>query len=77
MFAKSGKGAYCSISDVPGVPDVLGVSDSDSITLTALVTYCKNEGIPYTEFKDFTDILTTVKAIVSGEKTVKDVVVSA
>ena len=71
MFAKSGKGTYCSL----GVSDAPGVPSADPIT--ALVTYCKNEGIPYTEFKDFTDILTTVKAIVSGEKTVKDVVVSA
>lgn len=37
-----------------------------------LITYCKRENIPYTEFNDFEDIFTKVKAVVSGDKTVED-----
>jgi hypothetical protein len=38
-----------------------------------LVTYCVNEGVPFTEFEDWSSILASVKAIVAGEKTVQDV----
>ena len=38
-----------------------------------LVTYCEREGIPFTTFKDWTDILSETKEIFSGQKSVKKV----
>jgi len=43
------------------------------LTEVDLVTYCKNEGIPYTEFKDFSSIHMTVKGIVEGKRSLGDV----
>lgn len=37
-----------------------------------LITYCRRENIPYTEFNDFSDIFTKVKAVVEGEKDYHD-----
>ncbi|GEQ70205.1 hypothetical protein JCM33374_g3881 [Metschnikowia sp. JCM 33374] len=37
-----------------------------------LITYCKREGIPYTEFNDFADIFSKVKSIVDGGKSYED-----
>lgn len=38
-----------------------------------LVTYCEREGIPFTTFKDWTEILSETKEIFSGAKSVKSV----
>jgi 2-hydroxy-3-keto-5-methylthiopentenyl-1-phosphate phosphatase len=38
-----------------------------------LVTYCKKQNVPYTTFENFHEILGTVKRIVSGETSVKEV----
>lgn len=37
-----------------------------------LITYCRREGIPYTEFNDFADIFSKVKSIVDGGKSYAD-----
>ncbi|KAJ8145422.1 hypothetical protein OY671_001521, partial [Metschnikowia pulcherrima] len=37
-----------------------------------LITYCRREGIPYTEFNDFADIFAKVKSIVEGGKRFED-----
>ena len=36
-----------------------------------LVTYCEKEGIPFTTFNDWSDILARMKQIVAGQVTVK------
>jgi hypothetical protein len=35
------------------------------------VTYCEKEGIPFTTFNDWSDILARMKQIVAGELSVK------
>lgn len=37
-----------------------------------LVTYCENQGVPFTTFTNFYEILDEVKAIVEGKISVKD-----
>ncbi|EEQ41692.1 putative uncharacterized phosphatase [Clavispora lusitaniae] len=37
-----------------------------------LITYCRRENIPYTEFNDFRDIFAKIKAVVNGEKDYHD-----
>lgn len=37
-----------------------------------LVTYCEKENVPFTTFKDFSDILSKVKDVVSGKLSMKD-----
>jgi hypothetical protein len=41
-----------------------------------LVTYCENEKVPFIPFQTFAEILQTVKSIVSGAVSVRDVVAS-
>lgn len=38
-----------------------------------LHVYCVNEGIPHVLFKDFARALDVVKSVVTGERSVKDV----
>jgi 2-hydroxy-3-keto-5-methylthiopentenyl-1-phosphate phosphatase len=38
-----------------------------------LVTYCEKENVPFTTFRDFGEILKTVKGIVGSEMTVEEV----
>lgn len=40
--------------------------------ITDLVVYCEKENVPFTTFKDFSDILSVVKDVVSGKVSVKD-----
>lgn len=37
------------------------------------MTYCEREGIPFTTFKDWTDIISVTKEIFTGSKSVKKV----
>lgn len=37
-----------------------------------LVAYCEKENVPFTTFKDFSDILSVVKDVVSGKISVKE-----
>jgi 2-hydroxy-3-keto-5-methylthiopentenyl-1-phosphate phosphatase len=41
--------------------------------LSDLVTYCKNEKVPFKTFENFSEILATLKDIVAGKIGVKDV----
>jgi len=38
-----------------------------------LVTYCVRENVPFTEFESWSSILATIKEIVAGKNTVKQV----
>ena len=38
-----------------------------------LATYCKNEGIPFTTFTEFSRALLIVQSVVSGERTPQEV----
>ena len=38
-----------------------------------LVTYCEKENVPFTTFRDFSDILKDVQDIVSGKVSVSEV----
>lgn len=40
---------------------------------TDLVQYCENEKVPYTTFSDFSSIHETVKAVLEGKLSVKDI----
>ncbi|TPX14050.1 uncharacterized protein E0L32_000444 [Thyridium curvatum] len=58
-----------------GVSDLSAARETDLMFAKEgrdLVTYCKNEKIPYEEFSDFTSILATVKAIVEGKTTIEE-----
>ena len=46
-------------------------NDSDGII--DLITYCVRENVPFTVFEDWSSILATVKNIVAGKTTVKQV----
>lgn len=57
-----------------GVSDLSAARESDLLFAKEgqdLVTYCEREGIPFTTFKDWTDIERETKQIFSGEKSVK------
>jgi hypothetical protein len=45
----------------------------DSDNIIDLVTYCVRENVPFTEFESWSSILATVKDIVAGKITVKQV----
>jgi hypothetical protein len=46
---------------------------TDSDNIIDLVTYCVRENVPFTEFESWFSILATVKDIVAGKTTVKQV----
>jgi hypothetical protein len=57
-----------------GVSDLSAARESDLLFAKEgqdLVTYCEREGIPFTTFKDWTDIKRETEQIFSGEKSVK------
>ncbi|POS83438.1 hypothetical protein EPUL_005129 [Erysiphe pulchra] len=59
-----------------GVSDLSASKETDLLFAKRgkdLVTYCLREKVPFTEFEDWSTILSTVQSIVSGEKTVKEV----
>jgi 2-hydroxy-3-keto-5-methylthiopentenyl-1-phosphate phosphatase len=41
--------------------------------MSDLVTYCKNEKVPFKTFENFSEILGILKDIVAGKTSVKDV----
>ncbi len=46
---------------------------NDSNSIIDLITYCVRENVPFTVFEDWSSILATVKDIVNGKTTVKQV----
>lgn len=59
-----------------GVSDLSAAKETDLLFAKkghALIKYCVREKVPFTVFEDWSSILSTVKAIVDGEKDVKDV----
>ncbi|KPI35512.1 putative phosphatase [Cyphellophora attinorum] len=57
-----------------GVSDLSAARESDLLFAKEgqdLVTYCEREGIPFTTFKDWTEIKRETEQIFSGEKSVK------
>ncbi|KAK3943347.1 HAD-like domain-containing protein [Diplogelasinospora grovesii] len=57
-----------------GVSDLSAAKETDLLFAKAgkdLVTYCETEGVPFTTFNDFSEILATVKDIVEGKTSVK------
>lgn len=59
-----------------GVSDLSAAKETDLMFAKAgkdLVTYCEKENVPFTTFKDFSDILAVVKDVVSGKVSVQEV----
>ncbi|KAI1610854.1 HAD-like domain-containing protein [Exophiala viscosa] len=59
-----------------GVSDLSAARETDLLFARAgqdLITYCENEGIPFTEFESWETILNETKDIYEGEVTVKKV----
>ncbi|CZT52246.1 related to Phosphoserine phosphatase [Rhynchosporium secalis] len=59
-----------------GVSDLSAAKETDLLFAKAgrdLVTYCENESVPYTTFQNFSEILATVKDIVSGNNSLREV----
>lgn len=59
-----------------GVSDLSAARESNLLFAKEgqdLVTYCEREGIPFTTFKDWTDIMRETTQIHSGEKSVKNI----
>lgn len=59
-----------------GVSDLSAARETDLLFAKKgydLVTYCQREGVPYTEFENWSSILATRKAIFEGKTTVKAV----
>lgn len=64
---------YCG----DGVSDLSAAKETDLLFAKHerdLIIYCKREGISYTEFKDFSDILTKIKGIVEDGKPISEYV---
>ncbi|ODV96327.1 hypothetical protein PACTADRAFT_49690 [Pachysolen tannophilus NRRL Y-2460] len=64
---------YCG----DGVSDLSAARETDLLFAKRgkdLIKFCERENIKYTQFDSFKDILNGVKAIVSGEKNIKDFV---
>ncbi|KAK3378621.1 HAD-like domain-containing protein [Lasiosphaeria ovina] len=58
-----------------GISDLSAAKETDLLFAKAgrdLVTYCEHQNVPFTTFRDFSDILATVKDIVAGDLSVKD-----
>ncbi|KAK5059713.1 hypothetical protein LTR84_009596 [Exophiala bonariae] len=59
-----------------GVSDLSAARETDLLFAKEgrdLVTYCQKENVPFTTFRDFSQILGIMKRIVSGDVSVKDV----
>ncbi|KAH8648761.1 HAD-like domain-containing protein [Tricladium varicosporioides] len=59
-----------------GVSDLSAARETDLLFAKEgrdLVTYCKKEGVPFTTFRDFNQILGIVQKIVGGEVSVEDI----
>jgi len=63
LFAKKGHGKLAFRRE----------RDINSDKILDLVTYCIREKVPFTEFESWSSILATVKEIVAGKTTVKQV----
>lgn len=62
---------YCG----DGVSDLSAAKETDLLFAKRgrdLITYCKREGIPYTEFGDFKEIFTKIRSIVEDGKQIED-----
>ncbi|KAI1081804.1 HAD-like domain-containing protein [Whalleya microplaca] len=58
-----------------GVSDLSAAKETDLLFAKAgrdLVTYCENEKVPFTTFKDFSDIQKVVADVIDGKISVKD-----
>jgi hypothetical protein len=49
------------------------MENMNSDNIIDLVTYCVRENVPFTEFESWSSILASVKEIVAGKTTVKQV----
>lgn len=59
-----------------GVSDLSAAKETDLLFAKKghdLITYCVRESVPFTIFEDWTQILSTVKDVVAGKTTVKEV----
>lgn len=65
LFAKKGHGNLLPPKPLPRSKEVLTVID--------LIKWCVREKVPFTQFEDWSTILSTVKDIVEGKTTVKEV----
>ncbi|EWC47959.1 putative phosphatase [Drechslerella stenobrocha 248] len=64
---------YCG----DGVSDLSAARETDLLFAKKgkdLITYCVNEGVPFTVFEDFTEIHKYVQDVVEGRRTVEDIV---
>ncbi|GCE99323.1 hypothetical protein ZYGM_003198 [Zygosaccharomyces mellis] len=64
---------YCG----DGVSDLSAAKECDLLFARRgkdLVRYCRRENVPFHEFDSFQDILTSMKQVLGGEKTVKDLI---
>lgn len=62
---------YCG----DGVSDLCAAKECDLLFAKKgkdLIRYCRNENVPYHEFETFEDILASMKQVLAGEKTVKE-----
>ncbi|EDO15577.1 hypothetical protein Kpol_487p10 [Vanderwaltozyma polyspora DSM 70294] len=62
---------YCG----DGVSDLSAAKECDLLFAKRgkdLVTYCKKQNVPFHEFDTYSDILTAMKQVLNGEKTVKE-----
>lgn len=69
--SESPKLFYCG----DGVSDLSAAKETNLLFAKRgrdLITYCRRENIPYTEFDDFSDIFSKVKSIVEGKKDYHD-----
>ena len=64
LFAKAGRGMLTPIPLLSWVSLLTVVPD--------LVTFCEREKVPFRTFRNFYDILTTVKDIAAGKLSVKE-----
>ncbi|CCH60934.1 hypothetical protein TBLA_0D04380 [Henningerozyma blattae CBS 6284] len=62
---------YCG----DGISDLTAAKECDLLFAKAgkdLITFCKKQNVPYHEFNTWDDILRSMKAVLNGEKTVKE-----
>lgn len=71
--AEGGKPVYFYCGD--GVSDLSAAKECDLLFAKRgkdLVTFCKRQQVPFHEFDTFEDILASMKQVMNGEKTVKE-----